>query len=151
MKDGVPSDRNTSDGHRSSPNKHVQDTSLKPSKRNVNNSIQWCAKGTVQTRTLERLKVSAQFQEHILVQEPQKIVEAPPVHHKKNAVENQPSTSQPISMIHSFASNTSSSHRTCAVENMINAIHLKADAERKMQHANVKLKNLTATERNRAN
>ena len=151
VKNGVPSDQNTSDGHRSSSNKHVQDTSLKTSKRNVTTSIQWCAKGTDQTHTLERRKISAQFQERTVVQVPQKIVEAPPVQHKKNAVGNRTNSSPPSSMIHSFASNTSSSHRTRAVENMINVIYLKADAERKMQHANVKLKNLTATERNRAN
>ena len=54
-------------------------------------------------------------------------------------------------MIHTFKSNTPSSQRTRATRNMIDAVKLKAAAERQMQHANVRLRNLSSTERNRAN
>ena len=108
-------------------------------------------KSAAHTQTLERLNVSSQCQERASFEVSQKNVETPPVQLKKTVLDNQKSTSNPTSIIHTFKSNTSSSQRTRAIKNMMDVVHLKADAERRMQHANVTLKNLTATEQNRAN
>ena len=118
----------TFEGHNTLQNNLVEETSLKASKLNGNTTIKWCPKDAVHTQPLDRLNVSPECLERTLVEVPQKIVETPPVEHKKTVVDKQKSVSQPTSMIHTFKSNTPSSQRTRSIKNMMDVVQLKADA-----------------------
>ena len=54
----VSSGTSAFEGHNTLQNNLVEDTSLKSSKLNENNTIKWCLKDAVHTQTLERLNVS---------------------------------------------------------------------------------------------
>ena len=83
----------TCEGHDTLQKNQVEETSFKPSKLNENNTIKWCPKSAAHTQTLERLNVSSQCQERTSFEVSQKIVETPPVQHKKTVVDKQKSTS----------------------------------------------------------
>ena len=108
-----------------------------------------CGKERSDSNTLERLGVSSRFERNILRQVPQETVETSILLNEKNTLTDASIACQSTSMMHTFQSNSLSSHRTRACANMVTYTRNSDFSERHKQQAYVKKLNLSATEQNR--